>query len=181
MRIRSNIVRLAVWFLVGPFVYFHTSCDCVNSEGSGTEPSLVACAISTIISWAGSIILFVFNLIICFANGMILSASEATAKPDLRASEHTSYFRCWKLSQSSYNFICGSFDGWNTVIWDLTNSKNLMVSGIRDSGCQLTCQIIYEPRREKTCFCHMRTTKAQISLRIRAVWSTPLLFAAQVV
>ena len=27
-----------------------------------------------------------------------------------------------------------------------------------------------EPRHEKTCFCHMRTTKAQISL--------PLLFAA---
>ena len=26
-----------------------------------------------------------------------------------------------------------------------------------------------EPRHEKTCFCHMRTTKAQISLRIRAV------------
>ena len=31
-----------------------------------------------------------------------------------------------------------------------------------------------EPRHEKTCFCHMRTTKAQISLRIRAVWSAPL-------
>ena len=32
-----------------------------------------------------------------------------------------------------------------------------------------------------TCLCHMRTTKAQISLRIRAVWSTPLLFAAWIV
>ena len=29
----------------------------------------------------------------------------------------------------------------------------------------------------KTCFCHMRATKAPISLRIRAVWSAPLLFA----
>ena len=28
---------------------------------------------------------------------------------------------------------------------------------------------ITEPRHEKTCLCHMRTTKAQISLRIRAV------------
>ena len=27
-------------------------------------------------------------------------------------------------------------------------------------------------------FCHMRTTKAQISLRIHTVWSAPLLFAA---
>ena len=36
----------------------------------------------------------------------------------------------------------------------------------------------YEPRHEKTCLCHMRTTKVQISLRIHAVWSAPLLFAA---
>ena len=28
---------------------------------------------------------------------------------------------------------------------------------------------LYEPRHEKTCLCHMRTTKAQISLRICAV------------
>ena len=35
-----------------------------------------------------------------------------------------------------------------------------------------------EPRQEKTCFCPMRTTKAQISLRIRAVLSTLLLFTA---
>ena len=33
----------------------------------------------------------------------------------------------------------------------------------------------------KTCLCHMRTTKAPISLRIRAVWSAPLLFAARLV
>ena len=34
---------------------------------------------------------------------------------------------------------------------------------------------------KKTYLCHMRTTKAQISLRIHAVWSAPLLFAAQIV
>ena len=28
---------------------------------------------------------------------------------------------------------------------------------------------LYEPCLEKTCFCHMQITKAQISLRIRAV------------
>ena len=33
----------------------------------------------------------------------------------------------------------------------------------------------------KCVLCHMRTTKAQISLRIRAVWSAPLLFAAYIV
>ena len=38
--------------------------------------------------------------------------------------------------------------------------------------------LVYEPCHQKTCFCHMRTTKVQISLRIREVWSAPLLFAA---
>ena len=33
----------------------------------------------------------------------------------------------------------------------------------------------------KCVLCHMRTTKAQISLLIRAVWSAPLLFAAKIV
>ena len=35
----------------------------------------------------------------------------------------------------------------------------------------------YEPRHEKTWFCHMQTTKAQITLHIHAVWSAPLLLA----
>ena len=39
-------------------------------------------------------------------------------------------------------------------------------------------QPINEPHHEKTCFCHMRTTKAHISLCIRTVWSAPLLFTA---
>ena len=58
---RSHPVGLVVWFLVGSFVYHHTSCvwtakvlarlcGCAGSS----EPSLVAYVISTIISWAGS-------------------------------------------------------------------------------------------------------------------------------
>ena len=38
-----------------------------------------------------------------------------------------------------------------------------------------------ELRHEKTCFSHMRITNVQISLRIRAVWSAPLLFAFKIV
>ena len=60
-RMCSHPVGLHVWILVGPFVYFHTSCvrtakalarlrGCAGSP----EPSLVAYVISTIISWAGS-------------------------------------------------------------------------------------------------------------------------------
>ena len=62
-RMRSHPLELDVWFLIGPFLYFHTSCmrtvkalgrlrRCVGLP----EPSLVAYVISTIISWAGSIV-----------------------------------------------------------------------------------------------------------------------------
>ena len=40
-------------------------------------------------------------------------------------------------------------------------------------------RLLFEPHHEKTCFCHRRTTKPQFSLRIRTVWSAPLLFAAE--
>ena len=60
-RIRSHAVRLYVWFLIGPFIYFHTSCvrtakalaRLCRCAGS-LEPSIVACVISSTSSWAGS-------------------------------------------------------------------------------------------------------------------------------
>ena len=58
-------VGLAVWFLVGHFVYFHTSCVWTAKAlarlhrcAGLSEPLLVAYVISTIISWAG---LFYFS------------------------------------------------------------------------------------------------------------------------
>ena len=64
MRMRNHPVGLDAWFLVGPFVYFHTSCvqtakALARLRGcAGTpDPLLVAYVISTIISWAGSLIL----------------------------------------------------------------------------------------------------------------------------
>ena len=49
------------------------------------------------------------------------------------------------------------------------------------AGCLLVCPcfvVSYQPRHEKTCLCHMRTTKMQISLHICAVSSASLLFTA---
>ena len=50
-----------IWFLVGPFVYFHSSCVRTAKAlarlrrcAGKPEPSLVAYVISTITSWAGS-------------------------------------------------------------------------------------------------------------------------------
>ena len=61
-RMHSHPVGLDVWFLVGHFVYFHTSCErtakaLARLRGctSSPEPLLVAYVISTIISCAGSI------------------------------------------------------------------------------------------------------------------------------
>ena len=47
-------------------------------------------------------------------------------------------------------------------------SKDQSVTlGDKNYTTGMTC--LYEPLHEKTCLCHMRTTKAQISLRIHAV------------
>ena len=61
MRMHSHPVGLDVWFSVRPIVYLHTSCvrtakALARLRGCAglPEPSLVACVISTIISWAGS-------------------------------------------------------------------------------------------------------------------------------
>ena len=54
----------------------------------------------------------------------------------------------------------------------ITN-KNYRLQNIFEYGILLgkiaNKNIYFEPRHEKTCLCHMRTTKAQISLRICAV------------
>ena len=58
----SHPVGLDVWFLVGPILYFHTSCVRAAKAlarlcgcASSPEPSLVTYVISTIISCAGSV------------------------------------------------------------------------------------------------------------------------------
>ena len=72
-RMRSDPVVLDVWSLVGPFVYFHSLCvrtakalARLRACAGSPEPSLVAYAISTKISWAGSIYDFtvlIYNLL----------------------------------------------------------------------------------------------------------------------
>ena len=56
------------------------------------------------------------------------------------------------------------------------NPAEVIVGWYADKDNMLLSQ-----RHEKTCLCHMQTTKAQISLRIRAVWSATFLFAAWLV
>ena len=51
-----------------------------------------------------------------------------------------------------FEIVCAAFD----------SKKRVTMKHITDNDK------ILEPRHEKTCFCHMRTAKAQISLRVRA-------------
>ena len=60
-RMCNHPVGLDVWFFIGHFVYFHTSCvrtvkalARLRRWAGSPEPSLVAYAISTIMSWVGS-------------------------------------------------------------------------------------------------------------------------------
>ena len=48
------------------------------------------------------------------------------------------------------------------VLGFLFGSRFIVISGFQ-------CNNRYEPSHEKTCVCQLRTTKVQISLRIRAV------------
>ena len=90
----------------------------------------------------------------------------------------------WYFSvTNSYHWPSAS-DCW---IWtrNLTYPKRHSTQGAFRAGTQhIKLQFrlkhfsnLFEPGHEKTSLCHMRTTKAQISLHIRAVWSAPLLFA----
>ena len=55
---------------------------------------------------------------------------------------------------------------------------NILTSLIGAKPHSSSLQIDMSQAMRKCVLCHMRTTKAQISLRIRAVWSAPLLFTA---
>ena len=69
---------------------------------------------------------------------------------------------------------------WVLVCFEENKSESLNISkfNINYLLISLVFKLINEPHREKTCLCHMQTTKAQNSLRIHAVWLAPLFFAA---
>ena len=89
--------------------------------------------------------------------------------------------------------LCSTFQDMYTIchvmicILMLTKSFQPLKSYIENFKCcvsfasRYTSLQSYEPHHEKTCLCHKRTTKVQISLRIHTVWSASLLFAAEIV
>ena len=84
---------------------------------------------------------------------------------------------CSKQHHSMHLFHFTQFTDQQEISRNLSNMLNIEIQ----IHIWLLLKLLYEPHYEKICFCHMRTKKVQISLRIRAVWSVPLLFAAWIV
>ena len=81
---------------------------------------------------------------------------------------------------------CKSWTCWRTNFANCLTDKpgNCYIAcniGSSKDTNALARSIILSSFMRKPGFCHMRTTKPQISLRIRAVWSAPLLSAAYIV
>ena len=64
--------------------------------------------------------------------------------------------------------LASTYDTFPGVYYMFTHSLCFYLKEILSSKITMLRQF-NETRHEKTCFCHMRTTKVQISLRIRAV------------
>ena len=153
MCIRSHPMGLDVWDLVGLFVYFHTSCvrtakalarlrGCTGSP----EPSLVAYVISTIISWAGLFIHYLFTI------------------------NHVLFTYVW-ITTSSYviQILPLSPNTWNSelcyMLWELK-----VVIPMWNIECVLKLQEYMSRLMTKPTKWHVRPAKTQISLGIRPVW-----------
>ena len=137
-RMHSHPMGLDVWFSVGPFVYFNTSCVrtakalvrlrwCAGSP----EPSLVAYVISTIISWAAQMMLYImwyscqeYNLLYVF----VLQRIEN----NWRTGRHTLQ-RIHCRSETSKGVYCLQYD------------DTRIVSGLRDNTIK-----VFEPPHVKT-------------------------------
>ena len=162
---RCHPVGLDVRLKVGPFVYYSS---CVQTAmalarlrrcAGSPEPLLVACMISTIFSWAGSLDQFVKMM-------------QAVAKNDTILTAIALIIHVMSVCQLSLQTLCFQSMGillpWQSLVSEIFSSQKPYFLHVLLMG-----QVMW-----KCVLCHMRTTKVQISLRIRAVSSAPLLFAA---
>ena len=130
------------------------------------------------------------DLMLLHADSERLWSDWADAQADLNLCwAHRSF--CWfcrELAQINNRPLCRP--QWSLILVQTCLGKQCRPRSVSGSlirvytvghfDCLFWTQYIIEiePHHEKTCSFHMRTTKAQISLRIRAVWSAPLLFTA---
>ena len=86
-------------------------------------------------------------------------------------------FRC--LDSNTSSFYIQNFKPLPSFCGCSGQFESTLVENPEDRiSCDVARISIGPGQVRKRVLCHMRTTKAQISLHIRAVWSAPLLFAA---
>ena len=137
---RSLTVGLDVCFLVWPFVYFHRTCvrtakalarlrRCAGSP----EPSLVAYAISTIISWAGSYCFKVWSECKFYVDASLsfqyknrlyhskatLSASCSSDSGQILVDELACFHPCSNAPPHQWRHVPNASIGKNSNSWDL--------------------------------------------------------------
>ena len=129
---RSHPVGLDVWFSVGPFVYYQTSCvrkvkALLRLHGCAGSPefSLVAYVISTIISLAGS-----FMKLTLMLNKFL----------QLLISKYPPGFNCW-------TYFAPAFQSWFTVAY---SSCFISVMNLDWYVCGFDWLISRDPSRGRT-------------------------------
>ena len=75
-----------------------------------------------------------------------------------------------KLTFSNKNKMCAELKSRRVLLHKAYCSATWKCNSKRSRYRTINLPAWFEPHNEKTCFCHMRTTKTQISLHIRAVW-----------
>ena len=95
-------------------------------------------------------------------SGVEAAMSDASLNPFVYAEEYVHILSGEEEALYAWitvNYLNHYFeDRWATIL--ITRDRVLFFF--------IDAEYTFEPRHEKTCLCHMRTTKAQISLRIRA-------------
>ena len=194
---RNHPVGLDVWCLVGPLVYFHTSCLRTEKPCSGETARMrrLAWAFAgrlcdkyhNLMRWL--ILICVFSiLVLVFYENHLKFLSILTGCSQFLPIYYKSHWA--PVNQTTNHRSCGLGKqfvlSWIQISPWFGNfhlsSQGMLTNAQWQQDIwqdEHTLSIFNMSRAMRKCvLCHMRTTKAQISLRIRAVWSAPLLFAA---
>ena len=129
-------------------------------------------------------ILSMFRLVICFyilKQGVLLNLKFQSTKELVFIAQRALNMKCFFLMECHFyddirRKMLHKAQLCNTDFFSYTSTEKLIFFDESWKHAAYCCQYITEPCHEKTCFSHKRKTKAQISQRIRAVLSAPLLF-----
>ena len=165
-RMHSHPAGLYVWFFVGPFVYFHTSCVRTQKAlarlracAGSPEPSLVANVISTIISWAGSSERTYWYLRCC--NDFTLKCRVLLGRQRFRPNNSIRFIAFVTLNEPVHRPRIFSSEAISPcrnicicilLLWKRLHESQLTVmNSWKHFKASILFSRLFEPRHEKTC------------------------------